>query len=52
VSEPDLEIRNLVAGFFLSQAYSNLIWLLFGLIAGMASTCPQPKTVTRAAARV
>ncbi len=42
-------IGNLVAGFFLSQAYSNLIWLLFGLIAGMATTSPQPKTLTRAA---
>jgi O-antigen ligase len=45
-------IGNLVAGFFLSQAYSSLIWLLFGLIAGMAATLPQPKAVTRAAARV
>ena len=41
-------IGNLVAGFFLSQAYSNLIWLLFGLIAGMATTLPQPKTLTHA----
>ena len=40
-------IGNLVAGFFLSQAYSNLIWLLFGLIAGMATS--QPKPLARAA---
>lgn len=44
-------IGNLVAGFFLSQAYSNLIWLLFGLIAGMGAMCPQPKTVARAVVR-
>jgi O-antigen ligase len=45
-------VGNFTAGFFLSQAYSNLVWLLLGLIAGIATTCPQPKTVTRAAARV
>jgi O-antigen ligase len=44
-------IGNLVAGFFLSQAYSNLIWLLFGLIAGMGAMWPHPKPVTRALAR-
>jgi O-antigen ligase len=30
-------IGNFVAGFFLSQAYSNLIWILFALIAGLAA---------------
>jgi O-antigen ligase len=36
-------IGNFVAGFFLSQAYSNLIWILFALIAGLA-TASVPKT--------
>jgi O-antigen ligase len=30
-------LGTLVAGFFLSQAYGNLIWVLFGLIAGIAT---------------
>jgi O-antigen ligase len=30
-------LGNFTAGFFLSQAYSNLIWISFGLIAGIAT---------------
>jgi O-antigen ligase len=44
-------IGNFSAGFFLSQAYSNIIWLLFGLIAGMAIVALPPKVSARSVAR-
>ena len=44
-------IGNFAAGFFLSQAYSNLIWLLFGLVGGIASAFLPRKATVRAVAR-
>ncbi|MGA9026198.1 MAG: O-antigen ligase family protein [Steroidobacteraceae bacterium] len=43
-------LGNFTAGFFLSQAYSNLIWILFALIAAMAlAQTPAPRVIERRA---
>lgn len=40
-------LGNMVAGFFLSDAYSMLPWVMFGLTAAMSALPPEPAAVPR-----
>jgi O-antigen ligase len=35
-------LANIVSGFFLSQAYSNLVWTLFAVVAALGALEPKP----------
>jgi hypothetical protein len=46
-------VANFAAAFFLSMAYSNLLWLIFALVAALAASDPtlQPREDTKKTGR-